>query len=219
MLKPVTFIVVDDHPVFRQGLVALVESDKAYKVVAEVGSVAEAMAILESEVPDIALVDISLIGQSGLDLVKNLKSAYPSILILIITMHDEVVYAERALKAGARGYVMKHEAASVMKDAIKTVLSGKIYVSALMRDRLLESMFSRNDEEHVPFVERLSDREFEVLDLIGQGYGITEIADVLSLSVKTVNTYRDNIKDKLHVGDAGSLRRFAIKWVHSREKQ
>ena len=121
MLKPVTFIVVDDHPVFRQGLVALVESDKAYKVVAEVGSVAEAMAILENEVPDIALVDISLIGQSGLDLVKNLKSAYPSILILIITMHDEVVYAERALKAGARGYVMKHEAASVMKDAIKTV--------------------------------------------------------------------------------------------------
>ena len=217
-MKAVTFIVVDDHPVFRKGLVALVESDKAYKVVAEVGSVAEAMAVLENEVPDIALVDISLIGQSGLDLVKNLKSAYPSILILIITMHDEVVYAERALKAGARGYVMKHEAASVMKDAIKTVLSGKIYVSALMRDRLLESMFSRNDQ-HVPFVERLSDREFEVLDLIGQGYGITEIADVLSLSIKTINTYRDNIKDKLHIGDAGSLRRFAIKWVHSREKQ
>ncbi|UCF95880.1 MAG: response regulator transcription factor [Spirochaetaceae bacterium] len=218
MLKPVTFIVVDDHPVFRQGLVALVESDKKYKVIAEVGSVAEAMTVLESGVPDVALVDISLIGQSGLDLVKNLKSAHPSILVLIITMHDEVVYAERALKAGARGYVMKHEAASVMKDAIKTVLSGKIYVSAVMRDRLLESMFSRNDEAPVPSVERLSDREFEVLGLIGQGYGLTEIADVLNLSVKTINTYRDNIKCKLHIRNAGSLRRFAIKWVYSRER-
>ena len=177
MPNAVTFMVVDDHPVFRQGLVALVESDQAYRVIAEAGSVAEAMSLLEKQVPDVALVDISLIGQSGLDLVKSLKSAYPSTLILIISMHDEVLYAERALKGGARGYVMKQEASSVMRDAIKTVLSGRIYVSAAMRDRLLESMFTRSDDQDAVSVERLSDREFEVLNLIGQGYGITEIAE------------------------------------------
>jgi DNA-binding NarL/FixJ family response regulator len=218
MPNAVTFMVVDDHPVFRQGLVALVESDQAYRVIAEAGSVAEAMSLLEKQVPDVALVDISLIGQSGLDLVKSLKSAYPSTLILIISMHDEVLYAERALKGGARGYVMKQEASSVMRDAIKTVLSGRIYVSAAMRDRLLESMFTRSDDQDAVSVERLSDREFEVLNLIGQGYGITEIADVLAISVKTVNTYRDNIKEKLYIHDAGNLRRFAIKWVHGRER-
>jgi len=167
MTKPLTFLVVDDHPVFRQGLVALIRSDDRYEVCAEAGTAAETLAALERAVPDIALIDISLVGQNGLDLVKTLKAAHPEILVLIISMHDEVIYAERALKAGARGYVMKQEAASVMLDAIKTVLSGKIYVSATMRDRLLETMFSARDEAESPSVERLSDRELEVLDLMG----------------------------------------------------
>lgn len=214
-MNTVNFLVVDDHPVFRQGLVALIESEERYVVQAEAGSVPEAIDALNRIVPDIALVDISLIGQSGLDLVKAIKTGYPHTLALIISMYDEVVYAERSLKAGARGYVMKHEAASVMKDAIKTVLAGKIYVSATMRDRLLESMFLRNEDEHIPFVDRLSDRELDVLNLIGQGYGAAEIAKALNLSVKTVNTYRDNIKEKLKIPNAGELRRFAIKWVHS----
>ncbi len=217
-MKPVSFLVVDDHPVFRRGLVALIRSDERYEVCAEAGSVTEALATLECSVPDIALVDISLIGQTGLDLVKTLKATYPQVLVLIISMHDEVVYAERALKAGARGYVMKQEAASVMLDAIKTVLSGKIYVSAALRDKLLETMFSRRDKEAVASVERLSDRELEVLDLIGQGYGAAEIARVLNLSVKTVNTYRDHIKEKMCIGSAGELRRFAVKWVRSRDR-
>jgi DNA-binding NarL/FixJ family response regulator len=218
MDKPVTFLVVDDHPVFRQGLVALVRSEGRYEVCGEAGSAAEAMGILEHCTPDIALVDISLVGQSGLDLVKTLKTSHPRILVLIISMHDEVVYAERALKAGARGYVMKQEVASVMLDAIKTVLSGKIYVSVAMRDRLLETVFSRRDEADSPSVDRLSDRELEVLDLMGQGYGAAEIAGVLNLSVKTVNAYRDHIKEKLQIGDAGVLRRFAVKWVQSRDR-
>jgi DNA-binding NarL/FixJ family response regulator len=163
-------------------------------------------------------VDISLVGQSGLDLVRTLKAAHPSMLILIISMHDEVVYAERALKAGARGYVMKQEAASVMMDAIRTVLSGKIYVSTAMRDRLLETMFNRREETEAPSVERLSDRELEVLERIGQGYGAAEIARMLNLSVKTVNAYRDHIKEKLRVDGAGDLRRFAVKWVQSRDR-
>jgi DNA-binding NarL/FixJ family response regulator len=217
MTKPVTFLVVDDHPVFRQGLVALIRSDERYEVCAETGSAAETLAALERAVPDIALVDISLVGQSGLDLVKSLKAFHPGILVLIISMHDEVVYAERALKAGARGYVMKQEAASVMLDAIATVLSGKIYVSVAMRDRLLETMFSPREETEAPSVERLSDRELEVLELIGQGYGAAESAKVLNLSVKTVNAYRDHIKEKLRINGAGDLRRFAVKWVQSRD--
>jgi DNA-binding NarL/FixJ family response regulator len=218
MPKSVSFLVLDDHPVFRQGLGALIRSDERYEVFAEVGTPEEALEALEQGVPDIALVDISLLGHNGLDLVKTLKAAHPEMLILIISMHDEVVYAERALKAGARGYVMKQEAASVVLDAIKTVLSGKIYVSAAMRDRLLETMFNRRESVEADSVERLSDRELEVLDLIGQGYGAAETARALNLSVKTVNAYRDHIKDKLHLDGAGELRRFAVKWVQSRDR-
>ncbi len=218
MAKRITFLVVDDHPVFRQGLVALIKSDERYEVCAEAGTAAEALATLDKAVPDIALVDISLVGKSGLDLVKTFKAAHPEMLILIISMHDEIVYAKRALKAGARGYVMKQEAASVMLGAIKTVLSGKIYVSAAMRDKLLESMFVRGEEAEMPSVERLSDRELEVLDLIGQGYGSAEIAKMLNISVKTVNAYRDHIKEKLRIDGAGEMRRYAVKWVQSRDR-
>jgi DNA-binding NarL/FixJ family response regulator len=218
MAKRITFLVVDDHPVFRQGLVALIKSDERYEVCAEAGTAAEALATLDKAVPDIALVDISLVGKSGLDLVKTFKAAHPEMLILIISMHDEIVYAKRALKAGARGYVMKQEAASVMLGAIKTVLSGKIYVSVAMRDKLLESMFVRGEEAEMPSVERLSDRELEVLDLIGQGYGSAEIAKMLNISVKTVNAYRDHIKEKLRIDGAGEMRRYAVKWVQSRDR-
>ncbi len=218
MGKPILFLVVDDHPVFRQGLVALVQSEQRYTVCAEAGSEAEALASLEKAVPDVALVDISLVGKNGLDLVRTLKSSYPGILILIISMYDEVVYAKRALKAGARGYVMKQEAASVMLDAIRTVLSGKIYVSAAMRDRLLESVFTGQEEGEMASVEKLSDRELEVLGLVGQGYGAADIARMLNLSVKTVNAYADHIKEKLAIGGAGEMRRFAVKWVQSRDR-
>jgi DNA-binding NarL/FixJ family response regulator len=218
MVKKVSFLVVDDHPVFRQGLVALIRSSERYEVCAEAGTAPEALSALERAAPDMALVDISLVGQNGLDLVKTMKALHPAVLVLIISMHDEAVYAERALKAGARGYVMKQEAASVMMDAISTVLAGKIYVSAVMRDRLLESMFSQREEAESPSVERLSDRELEVLDLLGQGYGAAEIARVLNLSVKTVNAYREHIKEKLRIRDAGGLRKYAVKWVQSRDR-
>ncbi|WP_455382991.1 response regulator [Salinispira pacifica] len=217
MSGQIKFLVVDDHPVFRQGLVALIESNRQYRVGAEAGSLPEALTALEKEVPDIALIDISLLQQNGLDLVKQLKASHPDVPALIISMHDEAVYAARALKAGARGYVMKQEAASVMLDAIQTVLAGRIYVSSAIRDRLLERMFSQRDESEMLPVERLSDRELEVLELIGQGYGATEIARVLTLSVKTVNAYRDHVKEKLGIESAGELRRFAVNWVRSRD--
>jgi DNA-binding NarL/FixJ family response regulator len=218
MSGSVKFLVVDDHPVFRQGLVALIESNKGYRVGAEAGSLPDALDALERSVPDIALIDISLLQQNGLDLVKQLKATHPEVPALIISMHDEAVYAARALKAGARGYVMKQEAASVMLDAIRTVLAGRIYVSAAMRDRLLERMFSQRDDADTLPVERLSDRELEVLELLGQGYGATEIARVLTLSVKTVNAYRDHLKEKLGIDSAGELRRFAVNWVKSRDR-
>lgn len=215
MQKTISFIVVDDHPVLRQGLVALIQSDERYIVLDEVGSASEALAALERRDPDIALIDISLGGQSGLDLIKVIKAKHPHVLILIISMHDEAVYAERSIKAGARGYVMKHEASSVMKEAIKTVLAGKIYLSGSMRERLVESLFSQNDNEAAPSIERLSDRELDVLELLGQGYGAAEIAGILNLSTKTVNSYKDNIREKLSIPNAAELRRFAIRWVHS----
>ena len=152
-----------------------------------VGPPEEALQAHERGVPDIALVDISLPGHNGLDLVKTLKAAHPEMLVLIISMHDEVVYAERALKAGARGYVMKQEAASVVLDAIKTVLSGKISVSAAMRDRLLESMFNTRESTEAASVDRLSDRELEVVERIGQGYGADETGKGIKLSVMQVN--------------------------------
>ncbi len=150
MKKPVTFLVVDDHPVFRQGLVALIRSDERYEVCAEAGTPADSLAALERVVPDITLIDISLVGQNGLDLIRTLKAAHPDMIVLIISMHDEVEYAEQALRAGARGYVMKQEAASVMLDAIETVLAGKIYVTAALRDRLIERMFSSREETEAP---------------------------------------------------------------------
>jgi DNA-binding NarL/FixJ family response regulator len=216
MTKPVTFLVVDDHPVFRQGLVALVRSNPRYAIAAEAGSVDEALGAMKTSSPDMALVDISLFDKNGLDLVKGLKSIRPDVLVLIISMHDEVVYAARALKAGARGYIMKQEAASVMLEAINTVLSGRIYVSAAMRDRLLETMFGGGDDEEPLPVEKLSDRELEVLELFGKGFGATEIAGVLNLSVKTVNAYRDHVKEKLKIDNAADLRKFAVTWVQSR---
>ncbi len=217
-MKPVSFLVVDDHPVFRQGLVALVESNPGYRVAAEAGSVDEALAAIEETRADFALVDISLFDKNGLDLVKSYKAAHPDLLVLVISMHDEVVYAARALKAGARGYVMKHEAASVMLEAIKTVLSGRIYVSAAMRDRLLENMFGEGGRTELPAAENLSDRELEVLELIGKGYGAKEIGEVLHLSVKTVNAYRDNLKKKLNLENAADLRKFAVSWIQSQTR-
>jgi len=211
----VGFLVVDDHPIFRQGLVALIQSEDRYRVLAEAGSVSEALSLLESLTPDVALIDITLADRSGLDLVKSLRGTHPRIQCLIISIHDEQVYAERALKAQARGYVMKQEAASVILEAIKTILAGKIYVSATMRERLLESQLRIRSEGEGPLVGRLSDRELEVLMHLGRGAGAAEIAGLLHISVKTVNVHQDHLKKKLGVEGAAELRKFAVRWAQS----
>jgi DNA-binding NarL/FixJ family response regulator len=170
---------------------------------------------MERSVPDIALVDISLKDDNGLDLVRTIRKIHPGVPVLIVTMHDEIVYAERAMKAGARGLVMKQEAPEIILEAIRTVLSGKVYLSDRMNERLIESMFSSQDEGESSPVERLSERETEVLEYIGRGFGAAEIARTLSLSVKTINSYQEHLKEKLGLESSADVRRFAISWCGS----
>jgi DNA-binding NarL/FixJ family response regulator len=176
----------------------------------EAGSLPEALALLAATRPRIAIIDISLQGQSGLDLMRTIKSDFPDTLVLVVSMHEENLYGERALKAGARGYVMKHENPAVLVAAVRDVLEGRIAVSDTLRERMLEGIVGgKADAEPV---DRLSDRELEVFTLIGKGCGAAEIAERLGLSVKTVNAYRDHIKDKLSLTSASDLRKFAVEW-------
>ncbi|WP_319758101.1 response regulator transcription factor [uncultured Sphaerochaeta sp.] len=217
MHKIVRFLIVDDHPLFRQGLVSVIENVRTYQVRAQATTITEALTLLEKTEVDVALVDISLQQENGLELVKTLKACKPEVLSIVVSMYDELIYASSALKAGARGYVMKQEAASSLLKAIETVIKGKVYLSNDMRERMLDTMLLQESSQEIDPVELLSLREMEVLRLLGQGFGVSEIGKNLNLSVKTINVYRDNIRHKLSISDAGTLRKFAIKWVKSNE--
>ena len=218
MRNQIEFVVVDDHPLFRQGLVSVIGNNDRYTVIGEARTISEALGIIGAHPPHVLLVDIALQQENGLELVKQVKVLHPKILQIVVSMYDEIIYASSALKSGARGYVMKQEAAETLLEAIDTVLKGKIYLSATMHERMLDSMFAQdsNAMEVDPIVQ-LSVRELEVLRLIGQGFGVSEIGETLNLSVKTVNVYRDNIRHKLSIADAGELRKFAIKWARGNE--
>ncbi|MCK9286106.1 MAG: response regulator transcription factor [Sphaerochaetaceae bacterium] len=217
MKQQYEFVVVDDHPLFRQGLVSVIENIRSYHVIGEASTISEALQAIEARQPHVLLVDIALHQENGLELVKTVKSLYPDILQVVVSMYDEVIYASTALKSGAKGYVMKQEAAETLLEAIETVIQGKIYVSMAMHERMLDSIFANKTKVESDPVVLLSVREQEVFRLIGQGFGISEIAEALHLSFKTINVYRDNIRRKLSIGDAGGLRKFAIKWMKSKE--
>jgi DNA-binding NarL/FixJ family response regulator len=209
-------LLVDDHPVTCQGVTALVNQQTDMLVCGQARDAAGALALVDKLDPHIAVVDISLRGTSGIEFVKNALAMRPRLLILMMSMYDELLYAPRAFRAGARGYLMKHEACEKLVAALRLILDGKAYISPRLREQLAERVLvSRTHEVEDP-VEQLSDREMEVFELIGDGYTTRQIAKRLNLSVKTIDSYREHLKVKLHVNDAPNLLQHAIRWTKTR---
>lgn len=206
---------VDDHPIVRQGLIKLIEQESELEVCGEAGSVAEALDEIPGKGPDVILVDISLEDSNGLELIKTIDDLGLQIPTLVLSMHDESLYAEHALKAGASGYVMKQAAATTLIQAIGKVLDGEIYVSKTMSSQMLKMAFRNRGEKQRSGTDALSLRELEVFDLIGRGNSTREIAEQLNLSVKTIETYRAHIKDKLQLRSGTELMQRAIHWVEN----
>jgi DNA-binding NarL/FixJ family response regulator len=207
---------VDDHPVTREGLVRLINFEKDLEVCGQASSAARAIPEIELLKPDLAVIDVSLSrGPSGLELVKDLSQRDPQLKMLVLSTHDESLYAERALRAGAKGYVMKQEPMECVMTAIRQVLQGGIYLSDFMNTRLLHKMVHRGARATASEVEHLSDRELEIFRLLGQGYGTKQIASNLHLSISTVETHRTHIKEKLRLQTAPELVRRAVEWVQS----
>lgn len=209
-------ILVDDHPLMRKGLGRTIEKEADLNVVAQMSSAEEALEEVEDLDPDLAIVDISLPGMSGMELIKHLQSRMPDLKLLVVSRHDETLYAERCIRAGAKGYVMKQEAGDVIVQAIRKVLNGRIFVSEEINERLLQSMAEGGRERIMQSpLEVLSDRELEVFELTGEGLSTRDIAERLHLSVKTVESYRARIKDKLNFESGNELMKHAVQWVES----
>ena len=210
---PKRILIVDDHPVFRHGIAALISAEEDLTVCGEADTAPAALEAMRRLKPDLAMLDISLQGTNGIELVKLMKAEQPRLPILMLSMHDESLYALRALRAGARGYVMKGETMTHVLTALRKVLNGDIYVSPRFSERLVFKAIQSLEGGMGSPVDKLSDRELEVLQLLGRGFGTREIANELHLSVKTIETHRAHIKEKLGFKDAGEMVRFAIDWV------
>jgi DNA-binding NarL/FixJ family response regulator len=208
-------VLVEDHPMFREQLAQLINKEVSMTVCGEADNIHNALRLIESEKPDIAIVDLTLKGPSGLELIKNLKAKEINVPVLVLSMHDEMLYAERVLKAGARGYITKNEVSIEVMAAIRAVLDGEIYLPARIASRILESVaIGRKGEKGVS---QLTDRELEVFELIGRGRSTREISNQLHLGVSTVDTYRARIKTKLHLENASQLSHEAIRWVSAEQ--
>ncbi|MFY9937186.1 MAG: response regulator transcription factor [Silvibacterium sp.] len=205
-----TVFVVDDHPLLRQGLALMINREQDLVVCGEAEEAQAAMKAIAAKRPDILIADISLNGPDGLDLLKNLRTLYPDLPVLILSMHDESIYAERALRARANGYIMKQEAAEKVLVAVRRILSGDIYLSDRMANKLLHQYISGSSADMSSRLSALSDRELEVFRLIGEGCGTRQIAENLHLSMKTVETYQAHIKDKLSLRSGRELVQHAI---------
>ena len=213
--KKAKIFIVDDHPIVRQGMVQLIDQELDLSVCGEAEDAPEALEGIARCQPDVVLVDISLKTTSGVDLIKDLKIRNPHLPVLVLSMHDESFYAERVLRAGARGYVTKEEATEKVLIAIRRVLSGEIYLSDRMSAKMLSKLVNgRFDASGLP-AERLTDRELQIFELIGQGQGTREIAVKMHLSIKTIESHRANIKRKLNLDNATQLLQQAIQWVQS----
>jgi DNA-binding NarL/FixJ family response regulator len=217
MSQTIKVLLVDDHPLVREGLVNLISQQADLQICGEAGNEPQALELIRTVRPDVAIVDISLETGSGIELIKSIKAMFPAVTVLVLSMHDELLYAERALRAGARGYVMKREAAKKVIEAIRCVLAGQLYVSdkiaALMAEKFVEG---RQPATASP-IEQLSNRELEVFQLLGLGHNTRQIADHLHVGFKTVQAYCARIKQKLKLANATELLREAIRWQESQQ--
>jgi DNA-binding NarL/FixJ family response regulator len=204
-------ILVEDHPVMREGLAQLINHEPGLSICGQYEDAAQAFAAIPTLHPDLAIIDISLKGSSGLELVKNSRASYPKLRILVLSMYDESLYAERVLRAGATGYIMKQEATEKILGAVHRVLGGGVYLSEKMNSKLMRQFIGAKSPSDGSSLERLSDRELEIFGLIGQGKGTRQIAEHLRLSIKTIESHRAHIKEKLHLKDANELIHVAIR--------
>jgi DNA-binding NarL/FixJ family response regulator len=210
-------LIVNSHPITRLGLVDLINDQPDLVVCDEGGNAGEALDALNTNKPNLVLSEVALPDKSGLELIKDIKAMRPELPVLVVSMHDESLYAERVLRAGARGYIMKDATGGELMHAIRQVLSGKIYVSKKISSHVLETFSGTATASSVrSSIERLSDREFEVFELIGLGLSASKIARRLNLSAKTVDAHRAKIKEKLHINSASELISFAARWLTSR---
>jgi DNA-binding NarL/FixJ family response regulator len=210
-------VIVDDHPLFRERLAQLINHEPDMEVTGESDTAEDAIQLIRNRSPDLAIIDITLKGSSGLELIKSIKALSIGVPVLVLSMHEESLYAERALHAGATGYITKHQAADEVLSAIRRVLAGEVYLSEKMTSGFLKSLTSAGVKTISRAIDRLTDRELEVLDLIGSGQTTRQIADKLQLGVATVDTYRARIKEKMNFRNAAELQHFAIRWVRERE--
>ncbi len=206
-------LIVDDHPIMRSGLIRLIEDEDDLCVCGEAEGVQDALEAIEKTNPSLILLDISLREGNGIELTKDIAIRWPAIPVLVLSMHDESFYAERLLRAGARGYITKAEASTKVIEGIRDVLDGGVYVSEKMASRMLSKLVGGTSEANVFPIDRLSDREFEVFEMIGQGTQTRKIAEDLHLSIKTIEAHREHIKKKLDLGSATELLKYAVQWV------
>lgn len=211
----IKIIIVEDHPIFRMGMKELINREKDLEVVGDAETVAGALDLIEIQRPNLVIVDLSLKESNGIELVKEIHQNHKPIASLVLSMHDEALHAERCLTAGARGYIMKHEASESVVKAIRHIIAGNIYVSPGIMSTILNKFQNKPDPVSASPLKRLTDRELEIFRLIGQGLSSKEIAVQLAISIKTVGTYRERIKEKLDLKNSGELLRHAVIWVET----
>ena len=208
-------LVIDDHAIVREGLTTLINKEPDMEVCGTAHDAPSALNALLNIQSDIVIVDLTLASSSGLDVIVSIKAQYPSIHILVFSMHDETVFAERCIKAGAAGYIMKNDEPGELINAIRRIMKGKMYLSEKMTDYVLNKAMNVKDTQNKDIVETLSDREFQVFQFIGQGFSSKQIAANLNLSIKTIETFREKLKYKLCLNNGLELIQYAIKWVNS----
>lgn len=212
-------LLVDDHPVVRDGLTTIINHERDLNVCGEADDAYEALKAVTELKPDVVVVDISLKSSDGIELTKSIKARHPTLSVIVLSVHDESLYAERSLLAGAQAYLMKDAVSENIVKAIRTVLSGEIYVSNTVSKKFLHKIAGDKAGTTKTPIESLSDREFEVFRLIGEGYKASQIAKLLHLSTKTIETYRSRIKEKLNLPNASELLQYSIKWAKSQYRE